>query len=458
MKIEVRIEAQLEELWAQLGLSENEQDQEYEKLNKQVQELFRTFLKSVYEEVQNAKNEAEQAEQAVVDHISRFDLEVHGNLDKNLPFRQRIQNANIRLATLQKATAEQQQEYDDAFNALTKAYDILEIIDRGEFQEKGSNFSLDKIDRMNDIIDELNEQIEARQPQIDNLCSQITQLNRDIGIPPQQIPQTCGDMTIANLQNILEETKTKREQNIENVKELGSEIRRIERILKIRPTTNTSVSVCSDEIIQTFTQKLEQLETQKQNRISEYLEGLRSELHELWVELHISIPLKAEFPFYYKTDPNKRTLIALESEVKRLENLRNSISPLLDLLAQRNAILQQQEIIKEGENDPNRYGNRQGASQFLSEERTKRRIQNELPKIHSKLIKELEEYENTYGEPFIWDGKNILLEVREMHKNEEASKLQSQIRSKKVDTSRRKNGKTVNLSQRAPFQLQEYLI
>ena len=460
MKIEVRIETQLEELWSQLGLSDDQQDQEYENLNKQVQELFRSFLKQVYEEVQTAKKEAEQAEKAVADHISRFDLEVHGTLDTSLPYLQRIENAKNRLTTLQKATAEQQAEYEETYAELQKVYDILEIEDRGEFQEKGSSFSLDKIDKMNTIIDELNEQISTRQPQVEALCEQISSLNRDIGIPPVQVPQTCGDPTIEQYQTLLEKTKTLRDQNVENIRQLGLEIHRIERHLNINPKTNISVSVCSNDVVETFQKRFSQLETEKQNHLPEYIHGLKGELQELWDDLHIPTPTSSEFPWFYKNQISKRTLIALESEVKRLENMREQISPLLDLIAHREEILRQQQDLMANEGDTTRFTSRRSgaASQIMNESRIKKQIQTELPKIHTKMIKELEDYQQTYGEPFYWDGRNLLNEVLEAHKAEEVSNLQTQIRSQKKGESRKRPTRTGNLSQRAPFQLQEYMI
>jgi hypothetical protein len=84
----------------------------------------------------------------------------------------------------------------------------------------------------------------------------------------------------------------------------------------------------------------------------------------------------------------------------------------------------------------------------------------DLPRIHAKLIPLLEEYEETYGEPFLWNGIAVGQEIVEMHRKEEESMTRSQgsIGKKKSQSGLGLPRPQNWLTQRAPFQLQEFMI
>ena len=86
----------------------------------------------------------------------------------------------------------------------------------------------------------------------------------------------------------------------------------------------------------------------------------------------------------------------------------------------------------------------------MQEERARKRYQNELPKIHEKMLKYLIEYEEIYGEPFIWDNENLL----------EIIKIQQNEFEKNILNKTKNLNKTVikNKNQRPPFQIQNYMI
>jgi hypothetical protein len=72
----------------------------------------------------------------------------------------------------------------------------------------------------------------------------------------------------------------------------------------------------------------------------------------------------------------------------------------------------------------------------------------------------LEEYEETFGEPSLWDGEPLLGVVAEMHRKEEATVFQAKVKqqTKKASPVRRPPTRGPNvLSQRAPFQLQGFM-
>jgi hypothetical protein len=170
------------------------------------------------------------------------------------------------------------------------------------------------------------------------------------------------------------------------------------------------------------------------------------------------VPSAAEFPFAYSAPATKRTLVALESEVHRLQNLKEQLAPIVALVAIRDQILADHETLLSNDGNSGRLTSRKArsASLVLEEARIRRRYAQKLPKVHAKLIPMLEEYEEAFGEPFRWDGEILLDAVREMHTREDASALQTKVR-KGSHTRTGGSPGSISLPQRAPFQLQEYL-
>ena len=476
MKIEINIESQLESLWHKIGLEGNEIELQYEDLNRRVQELCKSYLQENFDRVQELTQEAEEAENEVRLHMKRFSIEDNDDdFDENLPLLYRIQNARNRLEMLREDAREQEEVFMTTFTKIKKCFETLEMgpDEQGEYVEEGDDFSLDKIDKMTEFLTELENEIDERQPKMDELCDELSELHEDLQLDEFEKPETLGNQTFVRLQNERDELIKHLDNNRDEAIELLRSIHAIEKVLKLKPTTinntNNNLEICSDAMIERLKVRLQQLEGEKEKRISEFVGATKKQLLALWGELHIPIPSASDFPFIHGSPANKRTLIALESEVRRIENLKVHIEPMLDLIAAREEILAQYSQIAGLQNDSTRMlTSRKGGagSMLLEEERIRKKYNNELPKIHSKLIPMLQEYQQTFGEPFMWDGENLLDEVVEMHRKEELTMMQSKARkirnreasnSMSLTSNANRTKRKTNLANRAPFQLQEFM-
>jgi protein regulator of cytokinesis 1 len=279
-------------------------------------------------------------------------------------------------------------------------------------------------------------------------------------LSPFEAPETLGDPTFESLETERDELLDQLRINKEKAQILLKAIRWLERVLKTQRATSDNLRFYGDRTLEKLQQRLTQLERDKEDHGSEFIDSMKRELLSLWGELHIPVPSASEFPFVYNSPATKRTLIALESEVLRLQNMRDNIAPMLELIAARDEIISQHENWNDGAKDPNRLTSRRGkvASMLMEEERIRKKFTVELPRIHAKLIPQLEEYQEMFGEPFLWDGVNLLDVVSEMHRKEEASLVQTKVRQARKRSPRPKQTKGPNaLLQRAPFQLQEFM-
>ncbi|OHS93542.1 hypothetical protein TRFO_11759 [Tritrichomonas foetus] len=420
MKIEINIEAQLEEIWRDIGLKSSDVEHEYQLLNEKVQELFREFLRENYLRRQALLQELEDTENEIVDLQIKFGLsQSEQEQYQSLPLIERVKSLSLQLKTLHAATAHQRREYENLYKQLTNCFDILEIEERGDFSELGSDYTREKIDRMTQFLDKMNQDIEERKPEMHKLFSEIQELRASLKLDPLDDTGKLGDQTFDTLETEREKLIQTKEKNYRKCQKLYVEINRLEKVLG-RDISEPDFSDISDYQITQLKNQLYQLDNDKETRTPEYINDLKVSLLQLWKELHIKVPAKAAFPYYYSTKLNKRTLIALENEVLRLTTIKQQLEPTLVLINDRQKILSEFERLQAEEGNSKRLTNRKGgaAMALLEEERIRKQYNYKLPKIHEQLIPQLQEYKDNYGEPLLWDGEDLLEIVTEMHAKE----------------------------------------
>ena len=169
MKIEVNIESQLQELWALIGLSDEEIEKEYENINDRIQELFRLILKENIHKVRDLAQEAESTESKLAEALRCYGLDGVYHVDTQLPLKKRIENASEALSSIQEEIDSQNQQFKYLYGLLTENFDTLEIKpeDRGDFAEEGNNFTKAKINRMTEILVTMKEIIPKRRKEMD---------------------------------------------------------------------------------------------------------------------------------------------------------------------------------------------------------------------------------------------------------------------------------------------------
>lgn len=478
MRIEVNIEAQLEELWRRMGIDEDQIEEFYEELNQRVQDLFKAFLKENLEKIQELTNQAEAAEEELRLQIERFNLDEDAQVDESAPLLARIDAAKRKLKELEKETKGQKEEYVTTFEELRDCFDTLGIEDRGEFAELGKDFGWEKIDRMTERIKRLKAEIEERRPKMDEICDEINELRVMLGMEEIDPRETLSDRQFQEAEYERDELREHVQKNKEEVLKLAKDVRWLERALKKKESATDGLTVVSDDTVNMLRARLAELERQKDDHVPELIDAMRKELLQLWADMHVPVPSATEFPFVYKGPINRRTLVALESEVLRLENLKQHISPMLDLIAAREEILTQYKQLTSAAADPSRLTSRRGkaASVVAEEDRIRKRYNIELPKIQARLLEQLQEYEETFGERFMWDGEDLFEVVSAAQKKNGPGVSRM---SRVSNTSRRGNGprgkgttraedggdgkgkgeKVPNrLAKRAPFQLKEFML
>lgn len=425
MKIEVNIESQLQELWSMIGLSDEEIEKEYENINDRIQELFRLILKENIQKVRNLAQEAETSESKLAEALRSYGLEKVYHVDNQLPLKKRVENANEILSSIQEEMESQTKEFKYLFGILTENFDTLEIKseDRGDFAQEGNDYSKAKINRMTELLVTMKEIIPKRQTEMDELCAKLTKYHEELEMPKFESPKTLGDPTFKKLKKERNQLEERIQKAQSERKALIKEIRGIESVLLVQPREIDENKPYSQSNINSLKEYHEELLKEKENRLPDFVEDAREHLKSLWSEIHIIPPSRESFPFI-DSEPNHRTLTALEAEIERLTNMKESIDPMLNLCNQRDAIIRESDRLNSMSKNTDRLTSRKSemATTLIEEEKSRKQCSVDLPRINRQLIPMLEDFRDTYGEPFLWDGEVLIDAVRQQIRDYEEEK------------------------------------
>lgn len=139
----------------------------------------------------------------------------------------------------------------------------------------------------------------------------------------------------------------------------------------------------------------------------------------------------APFPANTQIDVFSDALLeAHEAEIARLEALREQRAPTLAMVDKFRSLVKDRDDLAASSQDASRLmlrgqkGEKRDPTRLLREEKMRKRIAKELPKVESDLRQILEEWEEEYGRPFLVHGERYLDEL------DAASQKQGSVRSK----------------------------
>ncbi|KAK4519234.1 translation elongation factor 2 [Mucor velutinosus] len=158
-----------------------------------------------------------------------------------------------------------------------------------------------------------------------------------------------------------------------------------------------------------FEAELTKLNALKQERIGDFLQTAKEELVSLWDKLYYTDKQRAQFqPDQCQDHVTDVVLEAYENEISRLQLELEDSRYILELIEKHMRLKKEVEEFEATTSDPNRLfgkGNRD-PGRLLREERFRKRISRELPKVVKELEGALLEYEALKSRPFLVYGKS----------------------------------------------------
>lgn len=174
---------------------------------------------------------------------------------------------------------------------------------------------------------------------------------------------------------------------------------------------------CGIRQINEFQDELGRLNELKRQNLHLFVEDTRIKLQDLWDSLYFSEDEMLEFTPAFSDVYSDALLEAHEREVARLEDLKEERAPTLALVDRHKSLIKERDELAASSQDASRLmargqkGEKRDPGKLLREEKMRKRIAKELPKVTSELRKVLHKWEDEYGRPFLVFGERYVDEI-----------------------------------------------
>lgn len=169
--------------------------------------------------------------------------------------------------------------------------------------------------------------------------------------------------------------------------------------------------------INEFEAELDRLNELKRQNLHLFVEDARYKLQELWDGLYFSEEEMLDFAPAFSDVYSDALLSAHEAEISRLEALKEQRAPTLQMIDKHRSLIKDRDDLTAASQDASRLlaknnkGERRDPTRLLREEKMRKRIAKDLPKVEVELKKTLERWEDDYGRPFLVHGVRYLDEL-----------------------------------------------
>ena len=169
--------------------------------------------------------------------------------------------------------------------------------------------------------------------------------------------------------------------------------------------------------INEFEAELDRLNELKRQNLHLFVEDARYKLQELWDGLYFSEEEMLDFTPAFSDVYSDALLSAHEAEISRLEALKEQRAPTLQLIDKHRSLVKDRDDLTAASQDGSRLlgknnkGEKRDPTRLLREEKMRKRIAKDLPKVEVELKKSLARWEDEYGRPFLVHGVRYLDEL-----------------------------------------------
>ncbi|XP_046968123.1 protein regulator of cytokinesis 1-like [Vanessa cardui] len=162
----------------------------------------------------------------------------------------------------------------------------------------------------------------------------------------------------------------------------------------------------------------------KRQKIAVFVANVRTKIKLMWDNVMYSTQEREEFLHYYQDIFTEDTLTLHELYLDRITKYYNDNKHIFELVVTRKNLWLKMTELEARASEPGRYHNRGG--QLLREEKERKTIVSNLPKIEAQIRDLVTEYESKTGNTFTVDGKPLLQLIQdewEIRKAERHNKL-----------------------------------
>lgn len=316
---------------------------------------------------------------------------------------------------------------------LEPSFVRIELPPTGPNQSIPPNFDLSPsyVDRLDQEFTRVYEEYERRIGTVRTICESIIQLWAELGTPQAQTdgaivkyyrdaPEQLGlhEDDVGRLRARLEKLESEKKNRERRLRELKDAVDVLWEKLgveeKERKAFLNANRGCGVRQINEFDDELARLNELKRQNLHLFVEDARCKLQELWDALYFSEDEMLEFTPAFSDVHSDALLEAHEQEITRLETLKEQRAPTLALVEKHRSLIAERDELAASSQDASRLmmkgqkGEKRDPGKLLREEKMRKRIAKELPKVTAELRKTLDQWEDEWGRPFYVHGERYL--------------------------------------------------
>ncbi|KJR88363.1 microtubule associated protein (Ase1) [Sporothrix schenckii 1099-18] len=443
---------QLHGLFDEIGVSNHERETREEELFNALSEALHNQVRLVTNEKKNMVEEAQrtisairQMETSIDDSRSRRDYDADEDMQVTYPLTRCLQvlkEKHLQISKIHRERFEQVRKLVEALESysshLESSFVRIALPPTGPNQSIPINFDLSPtyVDKLDAEFTRVYEEYTRRVATVKALSENIIQLWAELGTPqaqtdaaivkhyrdsPEQLGLHEDDLArLRSRRDKLSDEKKAREKRLKDLKaaveDLWDKLGVEEHEKKAFLNGNRG---CGIRQINEFEDELARLNELKRQNLPTFVEDARCRLQELWDVLYLSEDEMLEFTPAFSDVYSDALLEAHEREIARLEALREQRAPTLAMVDRHQTLVKERDDLAASSQDASRLmmrgqkGEKRDPGKLLREEKTRKRIAKELPKVTAELRKVLEAWEDEYGRPFLVHGERYLDTVYE---------------------------------------------
>lgn len=160
----------------------------------------------------------------------------------------------------------------------------------------------------------------------------------------------------------------------------------------------------SQRVIVSLTDELARCEELKLQNIKKFVDATRLELEQMWNKCYMPREVRNQFKAYFEEKMSEELLLEHEAEVLKMKEFYDGNREMLELVSKRELLWNEflELELRPKTCDPARFSNRGG--QLLIEEKQRKKVNAELPRVESSVLARIHEWEVETGKVFLIGG------------------------------------------------------
>ncbi|KAK2736999.1 microtubule associated protein [Colletotrichum kahawae] len=413
-------------------------------------DLFEALSKALTDQVRLVTTEKEEMiEEAgrMINNIRQMEASISGRRDRDgddikityplVRCLKSLKEKHVQISRLHKERFAQVKKLVEALESysshLEPTFVQIPLPPTGPNQSVPSNFDLSPayVDKLDNEFTRVYEEYSRRVATVKALCEHIISLWAELGTPQAQTdaaivkyyrdaPEQLGlhEEDIARLKAKRDKLSDEKKNREKKLKDLRAAVEALWEKLEVDHAERKSFlngnRGCGVRQINEFEDELARLNELKRQNLHLFVEDARCKLQELWDALYLSEDEMLEFTPAFSDVYSDALLEAHEREIARLEVLKEQRAPTLALIDRHKSLTNERDELAASSQDASRLmmrgqkGERRDPGKLLREEKMRKRIAKELPKVAADLRQVLERFEDEYGRPFLVHGERYL--------------------------------------------------